>query len=115
MIAALTFGLAPSLQASRAALSGGLSEQGRGGELGRRRRVIAKGLVVGQLALALVLLGGAGSLMRAFQSVANADPGFDPEGLLVFTETFQSAGISPKTLRPMSPSGWRRRFGRFPG
>ena len=85
VIAALTFGLAPSLQASRAALSGGLSEQGRGGELGRRRRVIAKGLVVGQLALALVLLGGAGSLMRAFQSVANTDPGFDPEGLLVFT------------------------------
>ena len=85
VIAALTFGLAPSLQASRAALSGGLSEQGRGGELGRQRRFVAKGLVVGQLALALVLLGGAGSLMRAFQSVANADPGFDPEGLLVFT------------------------------
>ncbi len=85
VIAALTFGLAPSLQASRAALSGGLSEQGRGGELGRHRRFVAKGLVVGQLALALVLLGGAGSLMRAFQSVANTDPGFDPEGLLVFT------------------------------
>ena len=85
VIAALTFGLAPSLQASRAALSGGLSEQGRGGELGRQRRFVAKGLVVGQLALALVLLGGAGSLMRAFQSVANTDPGFDPEGLLVFT------------------------------
>ena len=85
VIAALTFGLAPSLQASRAALSGGLSEQGRGGELGQQRRFVAKGLVVGQLALALVLLGGAGSLMRAFQSVANTDPGFDPEGLLVFT------------------------------
>ena len=85
VIAALTFGLAPSLQASRAALSGGLGEQGRGGELGHRRRLVARALVVGQLALALVLLGGAGSLMRAFQSVANTDPGFDPEGLLVFT------------------------------
>ncbi len=85
VIAALTFGLAPSLQAARAALSGGLSEEGRGGEQGRRRRFVAKGLVVGQLALALVLLGGAGSLMRAFQTVASTDPGFDPEGLLVFT------------------------------
>ena len=84
VVAALVFGLAPSLQASRAALTGGLSEEGRSGALGRRR-FVAKGLVVGQLALALVLLGGAGSLMRAFQSVANTDPGFDPEGLLVFT------------------------------
>lgn len=85
VIAAVTFGIAPSLEGARAALSAGLSETGRGGASGRRRRVLSKGLVVGQLAVALVLLGGAGSLMRAFASMAASDAGFDPDGVLVFT------------------------------
>lgn len=86
VIAALTFGIAPSLEGARGALSSGLSEQGRGGSSGGRgRRFLSKGLVVGQLAVALVLLGGAGSLMRAFSSLASSDPGFEPDGLLVFT------------------------------
>lgn len=86
VIAALTFGIAPSLEGARGALSSGLSEQGRGGSSGGRgRRFLSKGLVVGQLAVALVLLGGAGSLMRAFSSLASSDPGFEPDGMLVFT------------------------------
>ena len=85
VIAALAFGLAPSLQAAKSALTAGLSAEGRGGDGGRRRRLVSKGLVVGQLALALVLLGGSGSLIRAFQSIAGSEPGFDAEGLLVFT------------------------------
>lgn len=59
-----------------------LKEGGRGGTVGKARHRARQVLVVVQVALALVLLVGAGLMMRSFWRLANVDPGIDPEGVL---------------------------------
>jgi putative ABC transport system permease protein len=76
------FGLAPALQAARPDLSGVLTEGARGGGGGRRRQRFRRGLVVSQIALALVLVASAGLLARSFARMRGVDPGFVPERLL---------------------------------
>ncbi|HEX9670255.1 MAG TPA: ADOP family duplicated permease, partial [Thermoanaerobaculia bacterium] len=83
LAAGLLFGLAPALQASRPDLTGAL-KAGTGGSgttaaAGRLRRA----LVVGEVALALMLLVGAGLLIRSVAGMLRVDPGFAPEGVLV--------------------------------
>jgi predicted permease len=78
----LLFGLAPALHSARADLAGALVEGGRGGTAGGLRQRFRRGLVVGQIALALVLLTGSGLLVQSFLKVRGVDPGFDPEQLL---------------------------------
>jgi putative ABC transport system permease protein len=81
LITGVLFGLAPALQASRADLNESLKEGGRGGAGPRRHRARAV-LVVAEVALALVLLAGAGLLLRSFQRLQAIDPGFDPREVL---------------------------------
>jgi putative ABC transport system permease protein len=78
----LLFGLAPALQSARPDLSGALSEGSRGGSAGLRRQRFRRGLVVSQIALALVLVAAAGLLIQSFARMRGVDPGFVPEGLL---------------------------------
>jgi putative ABC transport system permease protein len=75
------FGLAPALAISRVSLSDSLKEGGRSmtGARGQRMR---GALVVGQTALALMLLVGAGLMIRSFVRLQEVKPGFEPEGLL---------------------------------
>ena len=81
------FGLIPALQASRRDLRTRLQSESRGsaGRFGgvRLRRV----LVVSELAVAIVLLVGAGLLLRSFAKLQQVDPGFSPAGLTAFTVT----------------------------
>lgn len=79
----LLFGLAPALQVARDALAGQLRHGSRSSS-GRGRQRLRGGLVVAEVALALVLLAGAGLFLRSFQSLVTADPGFDPENVLSF-------------------------------
>jgi putative ABC transport system permease protein len=76
------FGLAPALQAAKPALNEVLKDSGRGvsGGLGRSR--LLGSLVVSEIALALVLLVGAGLMIRSLQRLQAVDPGFDSERLL---------------------------------
>jgi len=76
------FGLAPALQAARPDLSGALTEGGRGGSAGLGRQRFRRGLVVSQIALALVLVAAAGLLIQSFARMRGVDPGFVPERLL---------------------------------
>ena len=78
----MLFGLAPALQAARPDLSGALTEGGRGGSAGARRQRFRRGLVVSQIALALVLVAAAGLLIQSFARMRGVDPGFVPEHLL---------------------------------
>ncbi len=78
----MLFGVAPALRASRLDLTGTLRETGRGAALGRGR--LAGALVVAEAALAVVLLIGAGLLIRSFARLVAVDPGFRPEHLLTF-------------------------------
>ena len=71
----LMVGIWPAIKMSRG-LSGGLRETAAGVTSGTRRRRLASGLIVGEVALALVLLTGAGLLTRSFVTLANVDAGF---------------------------------------
>jgi putative ABC transport system permease protein len=82
LVTGLLFGLAPALSATRGSLFGALKEGGRavaGGARGRRLRQL---LILGEVAVALVLLVGAGLLLRSFARLRAVDPGFRPEGVL---------------------------------
>jgi putative ABC transport system permease protein len=76
------FGIAPALQGSRAKLTDALMEGGRGGTAGRSARILRGALVVAEIALALVVLTGAGLLMRGFVRLRAVDPGFHSDNLL---------------------------------
>jgi predicted permease len=81
---ALFFGLFPLLRYGTHDLAGQLKEGGggRGTTGGPQRHRLRNGLVVTQVALALVLLVGSGLMFRSFQALRSVDPGFDAEGLL---------------------------------
>jgi putative ABC transport system permease protein len=77
----ILFGLVPALQASRSDLHETLKEGGRSGQGGARGR-LRSALIVAEMALALMLLIGAGLLMRSFWQLQQVSPGFQPQGVL---------------------------------
>jgi putative ABC transport system permease protein len=80
----ILFGLAPAIHMARTDLAAAFREGGRGNSIGFRRNAVRSVLVVGEVALALVLLCGAGLLMRSFYRLQSMDPGFDPHDVLTF-------------------------------
>jgi putative ABC transport system permease protein len=82
--AGLLVGVWPALRVSRtASLTLSLHEGGRGTSDGAQRQRIRSGLVVAQVALALLLLAGAGLTLKSFHNAQNAQLGFKPENILV--------------------------------
>lgn len=81
-LTAVVFGLVPALQTVKKDLVDPLRDSGKGTSGGFRRRRLASGLVVAEVALSLVLLAGAGLLMRSFVNLTTADLGLDPEHVL---------------------------------
>jgi putative ABC transport system permease protein len=77
VLTGILFGLAPALQAARPQLAATMKEGGRGSTTGGARRRIRNALVVTEMAVAFVLLSGAGLLLRSFQSLMRVDAGFD--------------------------------------
>jgi predicted permease len=92
-------GLAPALKTSQWRLSETLKESGRGASPARVR---AQGIFVAiEMALALVLLIGAGLMIRSLNALWNVDPGFRPDNVLMF-------GLSlPPSMRTASPQAIR--------
>ena len=80
VLSALLFGIAPALYSARRDLVAGLKSGGKGVAGGRGR--LRNALVAAEVALSLVLLLGAGLLMRTFISLARVDRGFDPARIL---------------------------------
>ncbi|HZS07632.1 MAG TPA: ABC transporter permease [Blastocatellia bacterium] len=82
LVGGLIFGLAPALESSKTDLNESLKEGGRAATEGDRRRRLRGLLVVAEVALTLVLLIGAGLLLRSFLRLQDVNPGFRPEHLL---------------------------------
>jgi putative ABC transport system permease protein len=82
LLTGILFGLAPALHTVRGDLTGALTDGGRAGTTGRGRQRVRQALVTGQVAVALVLVTGAGLLVQSFLRLRQVDPGFVPERLL---------------------------------
>lgn len=82
IITGLIFGIVPALAASPTNLSAALNENTRSSTQGPGTRRVLGALVVTEVALAMVLLIGAGLLLRSFQRVLETDPGFQPDHVL---------------------------------
>jgi putative ABC transport system permease protein len=83
LTAAMVFGMVPALRASRPAILQVLREGGRTPGL-FANRVLRNGVIVAEVALSLVLLIGAGLMVRTFSALQRLDPGFDANGVLTF-------------------------------
>ncbi|MEX2284435.1 MAG: ABC transporter permease [Gemmatimonadota bacterium] len=82
VITALLFGLLPALHGSRVDLQETLKEGGRANTSTRHRHRVRGAMVVGQVALAVVLVVGAGLMLRSFRKLTDIDPGFDTRNVL---------------------------------
>jgi putative ABC transport system permease protein len=90
LLTGIVFGLIPALQATDEHLLRGLQESGRSAGGGRTHRMRAA-LVVIEMALAVVLLTGAGLLIRSFLALTHVDPGFQPAGAMTVRVSLQGA------------------------
>jgi putative ABC transport system permease protein len=75
-------GIAPSLMSSRTNISETLKESGRGASSGRARHRLRSVLVIAEVALSLILLVGAGLLVKGFHALLNVNQAYHPESLL---------------------------------
>ncbi len=80
--AAMLFGLLPSIQIARLDFQSVLREGGRTGTAGRSRTGARQALIAAEFAIALVLIAGAGLLLRSFARLESVQPGFNPHGVI---------------------------------
>ena len=95
LLTGIIFGLAPAVQISRSELFESLKEGSRGSTGGRRSHFIQSSLVVSEVALSLMLLVGAGVLIRSFFLIMSDSLGFDPANVLTM-QIFLSDSHYPK-------------------
>ena len=84
VLTGLVFGLVPAMQSTRGGVAGTLKESGRGALTSRSGSRVRSALVIAEMALAVMLLAGAGLLIRSFTRLAAVDPGFRVEPALTF-------------------------------
>ncbi|HZS04058.1 MAG TPA: ABC transporter permease [Blastocatellia bacterium] len=94
LLTGLLFGMAPAFQSMKLSLNELLKEGGRAMSGGTRQRRLRDALVITEVALALVLLVGAGLLLRSFLKLQQTDPGFRPEGVMTMSLSLPRARYS---------------------
>ncbi len=110
--AGVAFGLLPLARTTVDVTT--LREGGRGMTSSATQRAVRGGLVIAQVALALILLSAAGLMLRTFSNLRNVKPGLDPSGVLTFATTLEgsvkSADVAMALLQEM-----QTRVGALPG
>src|SRR3954468_3415013 len=115
VLTGLLCGLAPALQASVGTINADLGEtSGRGSE-GRRTGRTRDGLVTAEIAVALVLLAGAGLLLRSFRALARVDTGIRVERLLTFDMALTGERAGSQRLQRAFYDSVLREIARLPG
>ena len=111
LLTGIIFGIFPALQLSRVDLNTTLRDESRGASGGRTRAQTSSMLVIGQVALSLLLLIGAGLLLRSFARLLHIDPGFDAHNVLTmnvslptvkYAKPQQQIGFFDEVLRRVS-------------
>ncbi|MDQ3172032.1 MAG: ABC transporter permease [Acidobacteriota bacterium] len=115
LVTGIVFGLVPALQASRTSFGSSLRERGKSALSGVRGRRTRAALVVAELALAVVLLVGAGLLLRSFARLVNVDPGFDPSNGITFTLGLPEAVYDTDPKRVAFHARLREELNALPG
>ncbi len=90
-LTALIFGVVPAMQVSQGHSHESLKEGSRGSSTGAGQQNLRKLLVVGEVALSLALLAGAGLLIKSFMKLQEVDPGFKSEGVLTLRVVLPAA------------------------
>ncbi|MFZ0818621.1 MAG: ABC transporter permease [Candidatus Acidiferrales bacterium] len=113
LLTGILFGLAPARTLLRTSLASSLGEGGRAGTgVGGRQRSV---LVVGEVALALVLLVGAGLVLRSFSLLLNVPKGFASDHVLTFTVDLPSARYKTPAQQVQFFNEYRARLAALPG
>jgi putative ABC transport system permease protein len=125
VLTSVIFGIVPAVQTSKPDLVNSLKESGRGGTDSVARQHLRSALVTLQIALALVLLIGAGLMINSFVRVEKTDLGANPKSLLTFEFRFtQNEAIKPFAryrgvglwdVNPLTTAGFTRVFERMQG
>jgi predicted permease len=95
VLTGLVFGLAPALQAAKGALSSGIREGGRGSGYSTKTGRLRDVLIVSELAFAVILMVGAGLLLRTLRDLLQENPGFNPTQV-VTANTWLGVPMDPK-------------------
>lgn len=95
-VACLLFGLAPALRATRIAPGALVNLGGRGLTSDRRRMIVRRALVVGQIAVSLVLVVGALLFVGTLRNLGTIDTGFSANGVLIVDLDLRPAGVAPE-------------------
>jgi predicted permease len=98
-VTVLLFGLAPALQASKTDPAGALTESGRTGQVSPHRTRTRNVLVIGEIALSLALLAGAGLLMQQLLHEINQKNGFNPNHVVTMNIDLTSARYQKPAAR----------------
>jgi putative ABC transport system permease protein len=113
LMAGLSFGLVPALQVARSDVNEGL-KAGRGTTADRRQGRLRDLLVGSEIALALVLLAGAGLMVRSMSALQSIDPGFDPRRLLTMEVSVQGTANAAPARRAVFYQELIERLRRLP-
>src|SRR6266542_3259700 len=109
LLVSLVFGLAPALQSTRDDFNESLKDGGRSGAGGARARRLRSGLVVAEIAMALILLVSAGLMINSLLRLLRVDPGFKADNVLTMQISLPQDKYPDD--RPDSTFGVYRRLG----
>ena len=96
----IAFGLVPALRAARVDLAETFKDGDRASTDGHRKHRLRSALVMSEFALALVLLVGAGLMIRSFLALTHVDPGFDPRNVITMTISTTGTREADPAVRP---------------
>jgi predicted permease len=111
----LIFGIVPGLSSGKVDLTESLKEGGRGSTSGRRHNRLRNALVISEVALAVVLLTGAGLLLKSFVRLQNVNPGFNPRNVLTAELSLPALRYPDKQSQVNFFSEFERRVANLPG